>query len=114
MISCEEASLIFNKWSDENTPLLFRSHSPRYTHSMLCGLDSVKDGAFRLLLQDLGYIEVRISDEFTFEYFDPAAHRDPPGEGVTPNPADSLATGAGIVATHPSGESFLLLEILFT
>ena len=113
MVSYEEASLIFGKWSDENTPLLFRSHSPLYTHSMLCGLDSAKDGAIRLRLQGLGYIDVRVSAEFTFEYFDPAAQRDIPGGDLPGNPADSLATGAGIVATNPSGETFLLLEILF-
>jgi hypothetical protein len=114
VVSYEEASLIFNKWSEENTPLLFRSHSLRFTHSILCGLDSAKDGAIRLRLQDLGHIEIRISSEFTFEYFDPAAHRHTPGDAVPANPADSLATGAGIVATIPSGESFMLLEILFT
>ena len=114
VVSYEEASLIFNKWSEENTPLLFRSHSLRFTHSILCGLDSAKDGAIRLRLQDLGHIEIRISAEFTFEYFDPAAHRHTPGDAVPANPADSLATGAGIVATIPSGESFMLLEILFT
>jgi hypothetical protein len=114
VVSYEEASLIFSKWSGENTPLLFRSHSPRYTHSMLCGLDSAKDGAVRLRLQGLGHIDVRVSAEFTFEYFDPAAHRDTVGDGVPANPADSLSTGAGIVATNPAGETFLLLEILFT
>jgi hypothetical protein len=114
VVSYEEASLIFNKWSDENTPLLFRSRSPLYTHSMLCGLDSAKDGAIRLRLQGLGHIDVRVSAEFTFEYSDPATHRDTPGDGVPANPADSLSTGAGIVATIPTGETFMLLEILFT
>ena len=114
MVSYDEASLIFSKWSEENTPLLFRSHSPLYTHSILCGLDSLKDGTIRLLLQGLGHIDVRVSDKFTFEYFDPAAHRDTPGDAVPGNPTDSLATGAGILATSPSGETFLLLEILFT
>ena len=114
MVSYQEASLIFSKWSDENTPLLFRSHSPRYSHSILCGLDSVKDGAIRLRLQGLGHIEVRLSAEFTFEYFDPATHRDTSGDAAPDHPPDSVATGAGIVATIPSGESFMLLEILFT
>lgn len=113
MVSYDEASLIFSKWSEENTPLLFRSHSPLYTHSILCGLDSLKDGTIRLLLQGLGHIDIRVSDKFTFEYFDPAAHRDTPGDAVPGNPTDSLATGAGILATSPSGETFLLLEILF-
>jgi hypothetical protein len=114
VVSYGEAFLIFSKWSDENTPLLFRSHSPLFTYSMLCGLDSAKNGAIRLRVQGLGYIDVRLSAEFTFEYFDPATHRDTPGEGGPPNPADSLTIDAGIVATSPSGETFLLLEILFT
>lgn len=114
MISYEEASLIFSKWSDENSPLILRSHSPLYTHSMLCGLDSLKDGAIRLRLQGLGYIDIHISSDFKFEYFDPAAHRDTPGDDLPDKPTDTLATGAGIVATSPSGETFLLLEILFT
>jgi hypothetical protein len=114
VVSSYEASLILSKWSEENTPLLFRSHSPLYTHSILCGLDSAKNGAIRLRLQGLGYIDVSVSAEFTFEYFDPAAHRDSPGDAAPPNPADSLKTGAGIVATSQSGETFMLLEILFT
>jgi hypothetical protein len=114
VVSYEEASLIFRKWSDENTPLLFRSHSPLFTYSMLCGLDSAKNGAIRLRVQGLGYIEVRVSAELTFEYFDPATHRDTTGDRVPADPPDSLTTGAGIVATSPSGETFLLLEILFT
>ena len=114
MVSYDEASLIFSKWSEENTPLLFRSQSPLYTHSILCGLDSAKYGTIRLNVQGIGYIDVTVSPKFTFEYFDPAAHRDTPGDAVPPNPADSLTTGAGIVATSPSGETFLLLEILFT
>jgi hypothetical protein len=114
VVSYDEASLIFRKWEEENTPLLFRSRSPLYTHTMLAGLESAKDGTLRLRLQGLGYIDVHISAEFTFEYFDPATQRDLPGDGELQSVADSLATGAGILATKPSGESFLLLEILFT
>lgn len=114
MVSCDDAALIFRKWEEENTPLLFRSRSPLYTHSMLCGLESAKDGAIRLRLQGLGYIDIHIPSEFTFEYFDPAAQRDKPEGGVAQKLVDSLSTGAGIAATNPAGETFMFLEILFT
>ncbi len=114
MVSSDEAALIFRKWADENTPLLFRSHSPLYAHSMLCGLESAKEGAIRLRLQGLGHIDIHISSEFTFEYFDPAAQRDILGDGVAQSSLDSLATGAGMIASNAAGESFMFLEILFT
>lgn len=113
MVSTDEATLIFSKWAEENIPLLFRAHSSHYKHSILCGLDAVENGVIRLRMQGLGHIEVLIKD-FTFEYFDPATQRSDPDEEATEKPLDSLATGAGIIATAPSGDSFLLLEILFT
>ncbi len=113
MVSNEEAFLIFRKWAEELIPLLFRSHSPLYTHSILCGMDSVKEDAIRLRMQGLGHVDVRLAP-YTFEYFDPAAHRTPPGEPEPDHSMDSLTIGAGIIATTPTGESFLLVEIHFT
>jgi hypothetical protein len=113
VVSYDEACLIFSKWEEEKLPLLFRSHSPQYTHYMLCGMDSAKDGVLRLRLSDLGYIDVRISAEFAFEYFDPTTERDTTGEALPKDPADPPVGGAGIAATNPAGEIFILLEIIF-
>ena len=113
MVSSEEAALIFRKWEEEYVPLLFRGYSSLYMQSILCGLESANDGVIRLRMQGLGYIDIRLS-QFTFEYFDPAAQRTAPDEEESQNPMDSLTTGAGIVATTPAGDSFILLEILFT
>lgn len=112
MVSTDEAVLIFRKWADEYTPVLFRSHSLRFTHSILCGLESASDGAIKLRLQDLGYIQLRIAD-FDFEYFDPESPGHKSSEPAAEQPSEPTSTGAGIIATHPSGDSFLLLEILF-
>lgn len=112
MVSCDDALLIFRKWVGENTPLLFRAQSPLYTHSVLGALEFAVSGVVRFRLQSLSYIDIHISSALTFEYFDPATQRSAPSNSIARSLVASLATGAGLIATNPGGETFVFLEVL--
>lgn len=113
VVSCEEALLVFRKWKSEETLLLFRAKSSTHKFALLGTLESAESEGVRFRIQDFGYIEMHVSADVTFEYFDPATVRDTPSD-VREKLAmlEPVATGAGILATNPASESFMFLEIL--
>ena len=112
VVSCEEALLVFRKWKSQETLLLFRGSS-MHKFALLGTLESAESEEDRFRIQDFGYIEMHVSADVTFEYFDPATVRDTPSD-VREKLAmlEPVATGAGILATNPASESFMFLEIL--
>jgi hypothetical protein len=67
MVTSDEASLIFENWASEGTPLLFRGQSPLYTHSLLGIVETAASGDVRVRLQCLGHIDIHISPDLVFE-----------------------------------------------
>lgn len=112
-ITYDDAALMFAKWKCEKTPLLFRQNSSLHKVAMLGALESADTNTVRFHVQYFGYIDVHLSPDITFEYFDPAAQRDMPSDAVeVDNSPHVPATGAGMIASTSTGDSFIFLEIL--
>lgn len=113
LISCDDATLVFGKWKSEETPLLFREKSSLHKFAILGTLESVDRDIIRFRIERCGYIDIRLSPDIAFEYFDPATQRDMPINAIeAENLPEPPATGAGLIATTLAGEIFTFLEIL--
>lgn len=113
LITCDDATLLFAKWKEDKTPLLFRENSSLHKVAMLGAIESADTYSVRFHVQYFGYIDVQLSPDITFEYFDPASQRNTPNDtaGMGDSP-DLPATGAGVMASTSTGDTFLFLEIL--
>jgi hypothetical protein len=112
MVSFGEALLVFRKWQSEETVLLFREKSWLHQFAILGTLESAEGEAVRFRVQNLGYIEMYVSPHVIFEYFDPVAARHVWDVMEKSGQSEPAATGAGILAINPAGETFMFLEIL--
>ena len=113
VISCEDATLLFAKWRNEETPLLFQEKSALNSFAVLGILESADSDTIRFRIEGFGYIDVRCSPHIGFQYFDPASQRDTRIDALQAlNLPELPATGAGMVATTPDGERFVFLEVL--
>ena len=109
-----EAFLVFRKWACENTPLLICGQSPLNKLAMLGLVELAERDVVKFRIQGFGFIDFYLSREVRFQYFDPAAQPNSPSRVVDAedHSSEPPATGAGIVAVTPTGETLMALEIL--